>query len=206
MMENQKFIPSQPIHLSLKNIRLEPMTFDHIDGLTLACQDGELWKLRVTSAPHFSDVKSYMQTAFDAQQNGQRIPFVVIDELTNTVIGTTSYYDMDESIQRLEIGYTWYRKSYQRSHVNTTCKFLLLQYAFEQLKAKTVAIRTDHFNFASQKAIERLGAKKDGVIRGQAIRRDGTIRDTVMYSIIQCEWENVKANLLYLLNDKYPKN
>jgi len=124
----------------------------------------------------------------------------VIEASTGKILGTTSYHDILIDVRRYEIGYTWYAQSVQRTHVNTTCKLLLLQYAFEQLDALTVGLRTDQFNFKSQRAIERLGAKKDGIIRGHVLRKDGTIRDTIMYSMIKGEWDNVKAHLHDLMN------
>ena len=134
------------------------------------------------------------------QQAGTRLPFAVVDEAAGKVLGATSYHDIVPAIQRLEIGGTWYAQSVQRTHVNTTCKLLLMEHAFEALLARVVGWRTDNFNFASQRAIERLGAKKDGVLRGHQLRRDGTIRDTVMYSMTAGEWPEAKAQLLYRLN------
>ncbi|WP_089605125.1 GNAT family N-acetyltransferase [Acinetobacter piscicola] len=187
------------VELVQNNVRLIPLSYVHEQGLAEACKDGELWNLRITSAPHFSEVKQYIETALEQKAQGSRYPFAVIEESTGKVLGTTSFHDILLQVKRFEIGYTWYAKSVQRTHVNTTCKLLLLKFAFEQLQANTVGLRTDQFNFKSQKAIERLGAKKDGVIRGHALRKDGTIRDTVMYSIVQAEWENVKAHLEDLL-------
>lgn len=190
----------QPVSLSYHQVHLEPLDLQHEQGLKEACQDGELWKLRITSTPSPETVCEYIELALQQREQGTRFAFAVIDERTGKVVGTTSYHDIVPQINRLEIGYTWYAKSAQRTHINTTCKFLLLRHAFENLNANVVGLRTDNFNFASQKAIERLGAKKDGVLRQHAIRKDGTIRDTVMYSIIQSEWVNVKAHLLYLLD------
>lgn len=187
------------VELVQNNVRLIPLSYAHEQGLAEACKDGELWNLRITSAPHFSEVKKYIETALEQKAQASRYPFVVTEESTGKVLGTTSFHDILLQVKRFEIGYTWYAKSVQRTHVNTTCKLLLLKFAFEQLQANTVGLRTDQFNFKSQKAIERLGAKKDGVIRGHALRKDGTIRDTVMYSIVQAEWGNVKAHLEDLL-------
>ena len=155
--------------------------------------------MRITSTPHYSEVHHYIDKALQQKAQGNRYPFVVMEENTGKILGTTSFHDILLNVKRFEIGYTWYAQSVQRTHVNTTCKFLLLEYAFEHLQANTVALRTDQFNFKSQKAIERLGAKKDGVIRGDLLRKDGTIRDTVMYSIVNGEWENIKSHLQYLL-------
>ena len=189
------------VELAQNNIRLVPLSYEHEQGLVEACKDGELWNLRVTSAPHYLEVKNYIETALKQKAEGSRYPFVVIEQNTGKILGSTSYHDLLLDVKRFEIGYTWYAKSVQRSHVNTTCKLLLFKFAFEQLEANTVALRTDQFNFKSQKAIERLGAKKDGIIRGNARRKDGTIRDTVMYSIVKGEWANVETHLEYLLSN-----
>lgn len=196
-MQSNLFLEN--IELALNNICLVPLSYEHDQGLAEVVKDGELWNLRITSTPHFSGVQSYIETALMQKEQGSRYPFVVLEENTGKILGTTSYHDILENVRRYEIGYTWYAQSVQRTHVNTTCKLLLLEYAFEQLNAKTVGLRTDQFNFKSQRAIERLGAKKDGIIRGEAIRKYGTIRDTVMYSIVKGEWNNVKAHLHALL-------
>ena len=196
-MQSNLFLEN--IELALNNICLVPLSYEHDQGLAEVVKDGELWNLRITSTPHFSEVRSYIETALMQKEQGSRYPFAVLEENTGKILGTTSYHDILENVRRYEIGYTWYAQSVQRTHVNTTCKLLLLEYAFEQLNAKTVGLRTDQFNFKSQRAIERLGAKKDGIIRGDAIRKDGTIRDTVMYSIVKGEWNNVKAHLRALL-------
>ncbi len=196
-MQSNLFLEN--IELALNNICLVPLSYEHEQGLAEVVKDGELWNLRITSTPHFSEVQSYIETALMQKEQGSRYPFAVLEENTGKILGTTSYHDILENVRRYEIGYTWYAQSVQRTHVNTTCKLLLLEYAFEQLNAKTVGLRTDQFNFKSQRAIERLGAKKDGIIRGDALRKDGTIRDTVMYSIVKGEWNNVKAHLRALL-------
>ena len=134
------------------------------------------------------------------RQDGNRFAFAVIEDATGTVLGSTSYHDILPAVRRVEIGYTWYAQRCQRTHINTTCKKLLLAHAFDTLGCHVVGWRTDNFNFRSQQAIERLGAKKDGVIRGHALRRDGTIRDTVMYSLRAGEWPEVRAQLQYLLD------
>ena len=189
----------QPVVLSRHGVRLEPLALEHEDGLRAAAADGQLWKLRVTSVPEPENTRAYIETALHMRQKGSRFAFAVIDEATGRVLGTSSYHDILPAVRRVEIGYTWYARSVQRSHVNTTCKLLLLAHAFEALGCNVVGWRTDNFNHASQRAIERLGAKKDGVIRGHALRRDGTIRDTVMYSLHQGEWPEVRAHLLHLL-------
>ena len=189
----------EPIDLRRNGVLLTPLDFAHEDGLRAAAQDGELWKIRVTSVPEPENTKLYIEQAMNMRAAGNRMPFAVIDEATGKVLGSTSYHDIVPALKRVEIGYTWYAQSAQRSHVNTTCKLVLLTHAFETLGAAVVGWRTDNFNFASQRAIERLGAKKDGVIRHHAPRRDGTVRDTVMYSMLAGEWPEAKAQLLYLL-------
>jgi RimJ/RimL family protein N-acetyltransferase len=176
------------------------MTADHAAALEAAAHDGELWNLRVTSVPAPGETAGYVEAALKGRQQGHMLPFVVVDVATGRVIGSTRFHDIVVPIERLEIGYTWYGKSWQRTHVNTTCKLLLLTHAFETLGAKLVGWRTDNYNFASQRAIERLGAKKDGVLRHHALRRDGTVRDTVMYSLAVGEWPEVKAHLQYQLS------
>ncbi|MBN8746954.1 Acetyltransferase (GNAT) domain protein [Xylophilus ampelinus] len=190
----------EPVTLSQRGVRLVPLSLDHEAGLAAAAADGELWKLRVTSVPEPDQTRAYIETALKMRDEGHRFAFAVTDEATGEVLGTTSYHDILPAVKRVEIGYTWYARRCQRTHVNTTCKLLMLQHAFDTLGCHVVGWRTDNFNFASQAAIERLGAKKDGVIRGHALRRDGTIRDTVMYSLRSGEWPEVKAQLLYLLD------
>jgi RimJ/RimL family protein N-acetyltransferase len=188
----------QPVTLTDGRIRLQPMSLDHVDALKAAAADGELWNLRVTSVPTPEDTRGYVERALAMKD---RLPFVVVDlENGNRIVGSSSYHDIAPAIDRVEIGWTWYARSTQRSHVNTCAKLLLLVHAFETLGAKVVGWRTDNYNFASQQAIERLGAKKDGVIRHHALRRDGTVRDTVMYSVTAGEWPEVKAHLLYQQN------
>lgn len=189
-----------PLHHTL--LRLEPLALQHEAGLREAAADGELWNLRVTFVPEPDQTRKYIEDALTMQQEGKRLPYAVIDVASGKVLGTSSYHDILPSVKRLEIGYTWYAQSVQRSHVNTTAKLMLMTHAFETLGYNVVGWRTDNFNFASQRAIERLGAKKDGVIRGHAMRRDGTIRDTVMYSLTRGEWPEVKAQLWYLLSKR----
>jgi len=185
----------QPVTLTAHGVLLEPLTLAHEPGLRQAAADGELWTLRVTSVPEPEQTQTYIDTALRMQTEGSRVPFAVIEQSTGRVLGSTSYHDILPAVKRLEIGYTWYAQSVQRTHVNTTCKRLLLAHAFETLGYHVVGWRTDHLNLASQRAIERLGAHKDGVIRGQALRRDGTIRDTVMYSMTASEWPAAKTRL-----------
>jgi RimJ/RimL family protein N-acetyltransferase len=189
----------QPIVLRDRGVRLEPLGLHHEAGLRAAAADGELWTLRVTSVPEPEQTRAYIETALRMREEGSRFAFAVLDEATDTVLGSTSYHDILPAVKRVEIGYTWYAQRVQRTHVNTTCKLLMLGHAFDTLGCHVVGWRTDNFNFASQRAIERLGARKDGVIRGHALRRDGTIRDTVMYSMRAGEWPEARAQLLYLL-------
>jgi len=186
-----------PFTMERNGVRLEPLASHHADGLRAAASDGELWHLRVTSVPAPHEVDEYIQRAIDMRPS--RFAFAVIDVASGKVIGSTSYHDIVPAIARIEIGYTWYAQSYQRTHVNTTCKLMLMTHAFETLHAALVGLRTDNFNHASQAAIERLGARRDGVLRHHALRRDGTVRDTVMYSIVRGEWAEIKAQLLYRL-------
>lgn len=189
----------EPVTLTQRGVQLVPLGLEHEAGLRAAAADGELWNLRVTSVPAPDETTAYIRTALQARAAGDRFAFAVLDELSGRVLGSTSYHDILPTVKRVEIGYTWYAKSVQRTAVNTTCKLMLLAHAFDTLGCHVVGWRTDNFNFASQAAIERLGAKKDGVIRGHALRRDGTVRDTVMYSLAQGEWPEVRAQLLYLL-------
>ncbi|MCB1987633.1 MAG: GNAT family N-acetyltransferase [Burkholderiaceae bacterium] len=189
----------QPLVMCQNGVRLEPLALEHEEGLRAAAADGALWKLRITSVPEPQDTRAYIENALQMRADGNRFAFAVLDDATGDVLGSTSFHDILPAVKRVEIGWTWYRKSVQRSHVNTTCKLLMLQHAFDQLGCHVVGWRTDIFNFASQRAIERLGARKDGVIRGHALRRDGTIRDTVMYSMRAGEWPESRAQLLSLL-------
>ena len=182
----------EPVSLEARGVRLVPLGLEHDAGLRAAASDGELWKLRITSVPEPHETRAYIETAL---QTGNRLAFAVTDAGTGKVLGTSSFHDIVPAIKRVEIGYTWYAASSQRTHVNTTCKLLMLTHAFETLGCHVVGWRTDNFNFASQRAIERLGAQKDGVIRGHALRRDGTIRDTVMYSVLATEWPDVRRHL-----------
>lgn len=177
--------------LSYNSVRLEPLTLQHATALCEAVQDGKLWQLVVTSAPEPYAVADYIQTALDT-----RVAFAVIDEHTGKLVGTTSYCNIAADVGRLEIGYTWYAQSVWRSRINTTCKFLLLQYAFETLGYIAVRWQTDILNTRSQTAIERLGAKKDGILRCDRVRKDGSIRDTVVYSMLADEWGVAKQHLL----------
>jgi RimJ/RimL family protein N-acetyltransferase len=189
----------EPVTLASAEVRLEPMTREHAADIAAAARDGELWNLRITSVPAPGEEQGYVETAMKGLADGHMLPFVVRDLASGRIIGSTRYHDIVPAVERLEIGYTWYGKSWQRTHVNTTCKLLLMTHAFETLGAQLVGWRTDNYNFASQKAIERLGARKDGVLRHHGLRRDGTVRDTVMYSLAAGEWPEVKAHLSYQL-------
>ena len=189
-----------PITLEARGVKLLPLGLEHEDGLRAAATDGELWNLRVTSVPEPESVGTYISTALKMRESGDRFAFAVLDATTGDVLGSSSYHDILPVVKRVEIGYTWYAARCQRTHVNSTCKLLMMTHAFERLGCNVVGWRTDNFNYASQQAIERLGAQKDGVIRGHALRRDGTTRDTVMYSLRAGEWPEAKAQLLYNLN------
>jgi N-acetyltransferase len=188
-----------PTTLQGRDIRLEPLLPEHADGLSAAASDGQLWNLWYTFIPKPEETKDYIADALAGQQAGHMLPWAVRELTTGKIVGSTRYHDIVRDIDRVEIGYTWYAASWQKSHVNTTCKLLLLTHAFETLGCKVVGLRTDNFNFASQRAIEALGAKKDGVIRHHRIRRDGTVRDSVMYSILVSEWPDVKKHLEFRL-------
>ena len=192
--------PVLPVTLTDGRVRLEPLGRQHLDGLLAAAADGELWNIRVTSVPEPADTAGYIERALKSYAEGHRLAFAVIDLPSGRIIGSSSYHDIVPEVERLEIGYTWYAQSTQRTHVNTCAKLLLMTHAFEALGARLVGWRTDNFNFASQRAIERLGARRDGVLRHHALRRDGTVRDTVMYSLAAGEWPEVKAQLLWHSN------
>jgi N-acetyltransferase len=192
-------ITPQPVELEGHGVRLEPLAPHHADGLGEAVQDGRLWELWFTAVPEPEKALAYIETALEGQKAGHMLPWAVRESSSGRIIGSTRYHDIVPAIDRVEIGYTWYAKSWQRTHVNTACKLLLFQHAFETVGCAVVGLRTDNFNFASQRAIERLGAKKDGVIRHHQARRDGTVRDSVMYSVLASEWSDVKRHLLLRL-------
>jgi RimJ/RimL family protein N-acetyltransferase len=188
-----------PITLEGPGVRLEPLELLHASELAMAASDGKLWELWFTTVPEPDGMAAYVDEALSGQRAGHMLAWVVREPDTGAIIGTTRYHDVDAEIDRVEIGYTWYAKRWQRSHVNTTCKLVLMTHAFETLGCKVVGLRTDRFNFASQRAIERLGAQKDGILRHHKRRRDGTVRDSVMYSILEHEWPDVKRHLLLRL-------
>ena len=192
-------IHPKPATLEGHGIRLEPLTREHENGLIEAAKDGKLWELFFTSVPEPENTKKYVEDALKGQERGDMLPWVVRDLKTNSIVGSTRYHDIIPAADRVEIGYTWYTQRCQRTHVNTTCKLLLFEYGFEKLQCKVIGLRTDNYNFRSQRAIEALGAKKDGVIRHHWPRRDGSIRDTVMYSVLANEWPDVKRHLHFRL-------
>jgi RimJ/RimL family protein N-acetyltransferase len=188
-------IDVHPVPLEANGIRLEPLTEAHHDGLIAAAGDGQLWELWFTSVPPPGGMAKYIADALRGQRDGHMLPWAVRDLASGDLVGCTRYHDIVAPIDRVEIGYTWYSASRQRTHVNTTCKRLLLAHAFDTLGCKVVGLRTDNFNFRSQRAIEALGAKKDGVLRHHAARRDGSVRDSVMYTILAAEWPDVRKHL-----------
>ncbi len=187
----------QEVELEAKSVKLLPLRPAHVEGLAAAVADGALWQLWFTNAPHQDAVAAYVEQALSQQAAGQSLPFVVLEKASGKIIGTTRYCNVDAVHQRLEIGYTWYAKSYQRSAVNTECKTLLLTHAFEVLDAIAVEFRTHWHNHVSRQAIARLGAKQDGVLRNHQKLADGSYRDTVVFSIINGEWPAVKMNLRF---------
>ncbi|MGH7520070.1 MAG: GNAT family N-acetyltransferase [Gemmatimonadales bacterium] len=188
-------IAPQPVVLEGHGVRLEPLTEQHVDALVQAAGDGQLWEIWYVAVPPPEKMAAYVADALKGQREGNMLPWVVRDVASDAIIGSTRYHDIVPAIDRVEIGHTWYGHGRQRTHVNTTCKLLLLGHAFERLGCKVVGLRTDNFNFRSQRAIEALGAKKDGVIRHFGARRDGTVRDVVMYSILVAEWPDVRRHL-----------
>ncbi|MGX9431130.1 MULTISPECIES: GNAT family N-acetyltransferase [Bradyrhizobium] len=191
----------EPITLRGAHARLEPLSPDHADGLVEAAKDGELWKLWYTFIPRPEDMRKEIDRRLGLQAAGSMLPFTVFDA-SATISGMTTYMNVDALNRRVEIGSTWYAKRVQRSAVNTQCKLLLLTHAFEALDCIAVEFRTHFFNHQSRRGIERLGAKLDGVLRSHQIAPNGTLRDTVVYSIIASEWPTVKAHLTYQLNEK----
>jgi N-acetyltransferase len=184
-----------PVQLEGFGIRLEPLAPLHREGLASAAADGRLWELWYTSVPKPEESDGYIADALEGQRAGHMLPWAVREMGTGVIAGSTRFHDIAASIDRVEIGYTWYAAQWQRTHLNTACKLLLLTHAFEQLGCKVVGFRTDNFNFGSQRAISAIGAHKDGVIRHHQARRDGTVRDSVMYSVLATEWPDVKRHL-----------
>jgi RimJ/RimL family protein N-acetyltransferase len=184
-----------PTTLEGHGVRLEPLEPRHEPDLIAAVNDGRLWELWYTVVPEPDKMTKYVADALAGHAAGTMLPWAVRELSTGKVIGSTRYHDVVAAIDRVEIGYTWYAKSWQRTHVNTACKLLLFTHAFEIMGCAVVGLRTDNFNQRSQRAIEALGAKKDGVLRHHQMRRDGTARDSVMYSVLAHEWRDVKRHL-----------
>jgi RimJ/RimL family protein N-acetyltransferase len=193
--EDAPVIHVEPVTLEARGVRLEPLGHEHHDGLAAAAADGRLWELWYTTVPAPGETRGYIETALAAWKAGHRFAWAVRDVASGAVIGSTSYHDIVPAIARVEIGYTWYGGSWQRTHVNSVCKRLLLAHAFETLGCVVVGLRTDRFNQRSQRAIEALGAHRDGVLRRFQPRRDGSVRDTVLYSILAEEWPDVRRHL-----------
>jgi RimJ/RimL family protein N-acetyltransferase len=190
-----------PVTLSGPHARLEPLSREHKDGLTEAVKDGELWKLWYTFIPRAEDMGQEIDRRLGLQAAGAMLPFTVKDA-DGTIAGMTTYMNVDAANKRVEIGSTWYAQRVQRTPLNTQCKLLLLTHAFEKLNCIAVEFRTHFFNHQSRRGIERLGAKLDGILRSHQVAPNGTLRDTVVYSIIASEWPTVKAHLTYQLHDK----
>jgi len=188
-------ITIRPVELEGHGVRLEPLELRHEQDLAAAAADGALWELWFTAVPAPAETKSYIEHALTRQREGRMLPWAVRNLGSGAIVGSTRFHDIVPEIDRVEIGYTWYAKRWQRSYVNTSCKLLLMTHAFETLGCKVVGLRTDKFNFASQRAIEALGAKRDGLMRHFSTRRDGSARDVVIYSIIASEWPEVKLHL-----------
>lgn len=195
--------PPAQVTLTGSHVKLLPMEEHHSEGLQEAVKDGELWKLWYTFVPRPEEMNKWITHALDEQRAGVSCPFVVFRMHDSRIVGSTRYMNIEKDIRRLEIGTTWYSKSVQRSPINTECKLLLLEYAFEELKCLAVEFRTHRLNVQSRRAIERLGAQLDGILRNHRISANGTIRDTVVYSVIHPEWESIKSNLQYMLHEKY---
>jgi len=188
-------IEPKPVVLEHSGVRLEPLSVEHLEGIAHAAADGELWKLWFTAVPSPEKVRTWFDVAMQGLKEGHMLPWSVRELSSGQIVGSTRYHDIVAPIDRVEIGYTFYAQSRQRTAVNTTCKLMLLTHAFETLGCKVVGLRTDNFNFRSQRAIEGIGAKKDGVLRHHAARKDGTVRDTFLYSILAGEWPDVKRHL-----------
>ena len=198
-MEPAMLLP-QPITLSLHNVKLEPLSKDHLDDLIIAVEDGKLYNHWYTSIPEPKDMDAEISRRLDLQEDKSMVPFSVISMKDNKAVGMTTFMNIDRDNKRVEIGSTWYAKSVQRTSLNTECKLMLLEHAFEKLGCICVEFRTHFMNHQSRRGIERLGAKLDGILRSNAIQKNGTIRDTAVYSIIEHEWSSVRANLEYQIN------
>jgi RimJ/RimL family protein N-acetyltransferase len=190
-----------PVTLRGEHARLEPLSHDHLNGLEDAVKDGELWKLWYTFVPKPEEMTKEIDRRLGLQKAGLMLPFTVFDA-AGKIAGMTTYMNVDAANRRVEIGSTWYAKRVQRSPLNTQCKLLLLAHAFEAINCIAVEFRTHFFNHQSRRAIERLGARQDGILRNHQVAPNGTLRDTVVFSILPSEWPTVKAHLTYQLNDK----
>jgi N-acetyltransferase len=191
----------EPVTLAGPHARLEPLLHAHLDGLTEAVKDGELWRLWYTAIPAPENMGREIDRRLGLQKAGSMLPFTVFDA-NGKIAGMSTYMNVDAANRRVEIGSTWYAKAVQRSALNSQCKLLLLTHAFEKLDCIAVEFRTHFFNQQSRRGIERLGAKQDGILRNHQIAPNGTLRDTVVYSIIASEWPTVKAHLSYQLNER----
>ncbi|MCL6274566.1 GNAT family N-acetyltransferase [Muricauda sp. 2012CJ35-5] len=194
---------TKPVALEGKLVKLIPLDLSHQNDLLNAASDGNLWELWFTSVPSAATISKYLNSAFENQQKGLALPFTIIDKKTNKIVGSTRYLNIEAENRRLEIGATWYAKSVQRTGINTECKYLLLQHAFETLGCIAVEFRTHYHNLASRNAILRLGAKQEGILRNHRIDPQGNYRDTVVFSILDNEWKTVKASLEYRMNKSY---
>jgi N-acetyltransferase len=195
--------PPKSVTLNGSHVSLLPMDIQYLEPLKEAVKDGELWKLWYTVVPKPEEMEAWIKKALKEYDDGVSVPFVISRKNDNRIVGSTRFMNIEKDTRRLEIGTTWYAKSVQRSPLNTECKLLLLQHAFEELKCLAVEFRTHRMNLQSRRAIERLGAQLDGILRNHRIATNGTIRDTVVYSIIDSEWPSVKSNLLFMLHEKY---
>ncbi|MEM8764151.1 MAG: GNAT family protein [Bacteroidota bacterium] len=193
----------QPLTLEGSLVKLMPLTEAHASDMVQAASDGQLWDIWYTSVPSEQNITAYISHALTEQASGKALPFVVVEKATGNIVGSTRYCSVDAPNRRVEIGYTWYAKSTQRTGVNTECKFLLLRHAFETLDAIAVEFKTNFFNFPSRNAILRLGARQDGIIRNHRIDKMGNIRDTVIFSILNSEWPVVKTSLKFKMTQKY---
>lgn len=188
-----------PVKLTGKHVRLEPLAFEHHDDLVESVRDGELWNLWYTSIPTPDKVRAEIERRLGLQDRGSMLPFAVVELASGRAVGMTTYMDIDAANRRVEIGSTWYRHRVWRTALNTECKLLLLRHAFEELSCVAVEFRTHFMNQRSRRAIERLGAKLDGILRNHRFLPNGTLRDTCVYSIIANEWPSVRAHLIHQL-------
>ena len=189
----------EPITLTGTHASIEPLGREHEEALARAVADGELWRLWYTTVPPPDKMSQYITIALDMRERLDAMPFVIREKSSGEIVGCTRYFNVDAGNRRLEIGHTWYSKRVQRGPINTECKLMLLSHAFEKLQCIAVEFRTHWFNHASRTAIERLGAKQDGVLRNHQVSADGWKRDTVVFSIIDGEWPAVKRHLRYQL-------